>query len=139
MNVSIVPPDRISECWEEVAPLLKPAVDRSGGRFLIEDVYHLLRNGKCQLWVIFEEGVIVACCTTSFTEYPQKRMLTGQFLGGKHLSYWATKLDHVLESWGRDNGCAGIELTGRRGWVRVLKKLGWDLSFYITEKSYGKR
>ena len=28
MNVSIVPPDRVADCWEEVAPLLQPAVDR---------------------------------------------------------------------------------------------------------------
>ena len=139
MKVSIVPPDRVADCWEEVAPLLQPAVDRSGGRFLIEDVYHLLAIGENQLWVIFEEGKIVACCTTAFTEYPQKRMLTGQFLGGNNLKDWAPKLEQVLERWGRDHGCAGIELTGRKGWVRVLGKLGWDLTFYITEKNYGKR
>lgn len=139
MNISIVPPDRVAECWEEVAPLLQPAIDRSGGRFLIQDVYHLIRTGDNHLWVMFEDGIIVACCTTTFTQYPRKRMLTGQFLGGKKLSQWAYNLDIVLEKWGRDNGCDGIELTGRRGWVRVLDKLGWSLTYYITEKNYGKR
>ena len=139
MKVSIVPPERVHECWDEVAPLLQPAVDRSGGRFLMEDVYHLVATGENHLWVVFEDGVIVACCTTAFTEYPRKRMLTGQFLGGSQMTEWVPKLDAVLQQWGTDHGCSGIELTGRKGWLRVLDKIGWDITFYIMEKSYGQR
>ena len=53
------------------------------------------------------------------------------------MSEWVPALDNVLERWGRDHGCSGIELTGRKGWLRVLDKVGWSVTFYITEKDYG--
>lgn len=136
MKVSIVPYDRVAECWDEVAPLLKPAVEQSLGRFTLEDVYHLVVTQESHLWVVLDEDEIIATCTTTFTQYPRKRMLTGQFLGGTRLREWVKDLDEMLQRWGRDHGCAGIELTGRRGWVRALRDIGWNATFFITEKGY---
>jgi hypothetical protein len=116
--------------------LLKPAVEQSLGRFTLEDVYHLVVTQESHLWVVLDEDEIIATCTTTFTQYPRKRMLTGQFLGGTRLMEWMGDLDEMLQRWGMDHGCAGIELTGRRGWVRALRDIGWNATFFITEKGY---
>jgi uncharacterized membrane protein len=136
MNVSLVPVPCVPEVWDAVAPMLLKSTEMSGGRWSLEDVHSAILNEKFHLWVAMEDNVVVAAATTSFTDYPQCRMLTGQFLGGSRLKGWMEKLDAILEKWGRQHGCKGIELTGRNGWARALKAVHWAPKYTVMEKSY---
>ena len=82
MKAALVPAGLVDTCWDEVAPMLERATDRSGGRYSIEEI------------------------------------------------------DSIFRKWALDNGCSGIELTGRKGWVKALEGLGWKPSFVVVEKSY---
>ena len=136
MKISLVPPERADDVWGTVEPFLKKATEMSGGRWTTHDVLESIKLGHFHLWVAIEDSDIVAAATTSFTEYPQKRMLTGQFLGGRRLTDWVGLLDKVLQKWGRDHNCSGIELTGRNGGARARKALDWSPKFTVMEKSY---
>ena len=85
MQAALVPADLVDTCWEEVAPMLERATDRSGGRYSIEDVYNKIINEVAQLWVAIEEKDIVAAFVTEITTYGQKRMLTVHFAGGSKM------------------------------------------------------
>jgi len=136
MKISLVPPERADDVWGTVEPFLKKATEMSGGRWTTTDVLEAIKGEHFHLWIAIENSDIVAAATTSFTEYPQKRMLTGQFLGGRRLKDWVGLLDEMLKKWGLANQCAGIELTGRNGWARALKALDWSPKFTVMEKSY---
>ncbi len=136
MKISLVPSTHVDEVWETVEPFLFKATEMSDGRWTTNDVLAAAKDEHFHLWVAIEDGVIVAAATTSFTDYPGKRMLTGQFLGGKRLKDWVGLLDEMLRNWGIANQCAGIELTGRNGWARALKALDWSPKFTVMEKSY---
>ncbi len=136
MKPSIVPADFVDTCWEEVAPMLEKATDRSGGRYNIEDVYEKIVNETAQLWVMLNGEKIVAAFVTEITTYGQKKMLTVHFAGGSRMKEWLQKIDEIFRDWAIDNQCSGIELTGRKGWVKALGSLGWEPSFVVVEKSY---
>ena len=136
MRASLVPADLVGTCWDEVAPMLEKATDRSGGRYNIVDVYDKLTNDIAQLWVAMEENEIVAAFVTEITAYGQKKMLTVHFAGGSKMMEWLDEIDSIFRRWALDNGCSGVELTGRKGWVKALEGVGWKPSFVIVEKSY---
>ena len=136
MKISLVPPQCVDDVWEIVEPFLRKSTNMSGGRWTTDDVLASVKTNHFHLWVAIDGNDIVAAATTSFTDYPQKRMLTGQFLGGTHLKEWVGLLDDMLRKWGHDQNCAGIELTGRNGWARALKALDWSPKFTVMEKSY---
>ena len=126
LRISIVPHDHVDVVWEQVAPLLKRATDRSGGRYAIGDVYSLIAEDRCHLWIGFAPGMkIVGAATSVFNVYPGGKWLTAQFLGSDDMSECFDFLE-VFERWAKDNDCVGIEFSGRSGWARVLKKHGYD-------------
>jgi len=40
----------------------------------------------------------------------------------------------TLENWAVDNNCTGMEITGRRGWVKKLKLHKWEEEFVVVKK-----
>ena len=46
------------------------------------------------------------------------------FCGGKELVKWKDQMLDLLRKWAKDNGCSGIEATGRRGWAKSLQSQG---------------
>jgi hypothetical protein len=39
------------------------------------------------------------------------------------------EMHHPAAEWGRQQGCTAMSIAGRKGWQRVLKKLGYDHQF----------
>lgn len=134
-NVSLIPTELVEHVWPEVAPIMARAVPSSGGRYTINDIYAECLSGAQHLWVAFDERKnIIGCLTTRVVVYPQKRMLAGQFCAGVQMNQWQTEMLATLDSWAKDNDCAGLEMTGRFGWTRVLNKYGWRHQYNVYEK-----
>lgn len=126
LDVSLVPLEYLAQVWPVVGPMLKRATDQSEGRYELEDLRKMLACEAFQLWVIFEPDMnIVAAITSTFTQYPQGKFLSGQFLGGERLDDWKDMFLKVFDQWGRDNDCDFVELTGRAGWSKVLAPNGY--------------
>jgi len=56
------------------------------------------------------------------------------FLGGEDFLDSVVDADSVLSEWGKDHGCECLELCGRRGWERSLKKVGFKPTFVSLSK-----
>ena len=52
--ITAIPSDKILMLWEEVSPMLAPAVERSHGRWTMEFLLDALRSGQQHLWIVFE-------------------------------------------------------------------------------------
>lgn len=135
LQISLVPLFAVEKEWDRVKNLLKAATDMSGGRYRINDLKQKLTTGEFQLWVIFDQKFeIIAAITSTCTEYPDGKFLSGQFLGGSRLEDWKDKFCDVFDQWGRDCKCKSVELTGRAGWSKVLAPNGYREMYRTYQK-----
>ena len=134
-TIALVPPNYISSLWFDVRDHLAPAIDRSHGRWSLEHLYAAIANGQQHLWLAFDKDKhIDGVWTTEFIDYPCKRMLAIQFLGGSKITDWGWEMIDRTSSWAADNGCSGIEATGRAGFWKWLEQDGFTRSYTVYEK-----
>ena len=83
---------------------------------------------------------MMAAATTAFTDYPDRRLLTISFFGSREDSssrpIWFNDRELIISTlsrWAKLNGCDGIEIIGRRGWVKALEPLGFRVSSTVME------
>ena len=123
VNISLVAPDQVSFMWKKVREQLRPAVERSQGRWTLEHLLVALVSGQQNLWVAWDDfGNAKGCVTTQIVNYPNSQMLAMQYLGGKDFDEWYPNMLKNLESFALDSGCNGIEGTARFGFWKWLEK-----------------
>ena len=134
MKCSLVPPDLVEPAWPLVKPHLMRVIHMTAGRYTIHDVLEKLLSGQHQLWVAVDDdknGEIVGVITTSFLQYPSRRMLSYDLCAGTDLPLWYEEMHALVERYAKDHGCDGLEIVGRRGWGRTLKDYGWQEESFV--------
>tara|TARA_R100001129_G_C5223961_1_gene220510 strand:- start:5 stop:442 length:438 start_codon:yes stop_codon:yes gene_type:complete len=139
LQVSLVDPKYINRVWDEVEPILGKSIGSAHGRYEMKDIFKEIVNFQQHLWVVFDGRKIIAALTTSFTDYPKKKVLSGNFLGGERIMRWRDPMLKTLESWAKDNDCDGLEMTGRDGFEKVLGPYGWTPEYVVFEKMFEER
>ena len=136
--VTLVPLNYINAIWPDVESLLKGGADRTSGRWDIKSLHFAIASGEQQLWVTFNtDNKITNALTTEIVEYPNKVSLAIQFAGGDDGQANPDTMDIVLnklENYAKDVGCHCIELWGRKGFSKKLKKSGYEESLVFYEK-----
>ena len=135
-SAGIVSKEHVAGLWPVVAPLLKPAVDRSGGRISMDTVFASLEQGTHLLWIVADESTITAAFTTRVAQYPLKRMLVVECLGGSRLREWVSDTNDTLIRFAKDSNLDGIEMYGRNGWSKALAPYGWKTSMVLCEVNF---
>jgi hypothetical protein len=97
---------------------IEAALEYSGGTHIYEDIVTAVVEGKMQLWPAKK-----SCWVTEITVYPRKKVLH-VFLAGGDLTEILDMHESVVQ-WAKNQGCEGMTLAGRKGWVRALKDNGW--------------
>ena len=135
MIVSAVAPDDVSLIWHQVRGYLAKAIETSPKKYHVDDIYHGTQSGLYGLWVIIDEDndEIVAAYTTRIIEYPNRRALALDWLGGKRMNEWLELMHNTAKVYGRNKGCRHIEGYGRIAWKRVLEKVGWTPAYICYE------
>ena len=127
----------MSETAQELPPIcyelerckkwIEDALEYSGGTHEFKDIVDGVLSGQMHLWA--GEN----CCTvTLFTVYP-----TGKFL---HVFLAGGDLDEILEieksmsEFAKQSDCDALTLSGRVGWKKVLRDLGWNEQFLTLKK-----
>jgi hypothetical protein len=104
-----------NRCW----PWLQRAIRHGGDLHTRESLLRLLISGRAQLWPLANSAGV-----TLGIEYPNARILQIWLAAGKLdelLDY-----EPVVAEWARGNGYTHLEMNGRFGWRRALRKLRWD-------------
>ncbi len=124
----------VRRVWASVAPMLVPAIQYSGGRIDARSVIEWLMDGRYILWVVHtENSPPKAALVTRVARYPRRAMLAVDLCGGSGLEDWAAEADRVLRTFSRQSGLDGVELYGRQGWTRVLRRLGWQQTAVMVD------
>lgn len=114
-----VDPEKAREIWPYVLLGVSQAFHRGNGGSLSlveQDVY----SGHALIWLALSGQEIRACCITQLvvTDQGKKCQIVAAF--GSGVNDWLTHLI-TIEKYARDEGCSVIELTGRKGWARLLR------------------
>lgn len=134
IEVSIVPTEHIDTFWRQIEPLLKPAADRSHGRYLVEDIYDSIIQYDSQCWVAHHSGIIVGAAVSHQVFYPRKTVLVVAFWGGAEpLEDWGEALLNIIQRYAKEIGCDAVEAQARMGWSKRIKDYGYKKAFDVFE------
>jgi hypothetical protein len=114
--------------FERCAGWLADALEHSDGTHNMADIRAGVANGHYHLW----PGKHCAS-VTEVLQFPRRRVLNVFLSGGDLEEILIMERDFC--SWGRYLGCDGIMMTGRDGWQRKLKNLGWRKQAIVLAKS----
>ncbi len=135
VTISAVPVEMLDQIWGAVSGFLRPAVDRSHGRWSMPSLKEAIREGKQQLWIVYEgDNPITGVATTEIQDYPNRRMLAIQYLGGEDLDGWAFSMLEILEGFAVATKCEGIEATARKGFWKWMKDFDYQEAYTVFEK-----
>lgn len=133
--IALVPVEYLNHTWPDIKDQIEKAVVRSHGRWSMEALYASILNGHQQLWLAFDEDKnIDGVGTTEIAYYPAKTMIAVQFLGGDKFNSWVWDMLEKFKDFGRQNGCQGIEATGRQGFWKWLGQDGFKQSYVTFER-----
>ena len=126
MRVSLVPQEAIGSVWKDVDGILKRAVDTVKDKSEVIDILTGVYEGMYALWVVMnEDDKIEAAFTTRLIQYPRRRALALDWVGGTQMKEWEDQLIDTMKRYGNELGCSHLEGYGRKGWGRALKKYGF--------------
>jgi hypothetical protein len=140
LEISLVPIGHVSAAIPGLLPYLAESEVWSRGRSKVDDILRFVLNGQMQLWVVFckEEQKLYGHVITEVKQYPQCKMLVIQYCAGKtnYMQYAEDKMYDVLDSFAKNTGCVGIELIGRPGWGKHVKKRGYEVQSVMYQKFF---
>lgn len=103
---------------ERCRPWVEDALRRSGSLHTWEDFISLWAIGHAQLWPA-EKG----CIVTQIELYHNSKALRVWLAGGELPQILDMTRD--VAEWAKAQGCSFAEFSGRLGWEKPLKRLGW--------------
>ena len=117
------------------------AILLTDGDETLTSVRNDLRDGRRQLWMAFDAPdmirAVMAVTTRLVTFGSGRQKCEIAHIGGDGMVRWLGFLP-VIEAWAREQGCCGMRLIGRRGWVKVLAQFDYEDSAVLLEKVFGR-
>ena len=138
--ITPVPVEYLDTVWPQVEEFMARAVRTTNDKFTTQSIYDDVKRGFYTLWIIVKDDVIVTALTTRILEYPNKRGLAVDWVGGGNMVEVLALSQSTLRKCAEDNNCDHIEGYGRKAWGRCLKKYGWKPEYiaYKMELSNGR-
>ena len=126
MMITAVPIEGVDIVWEDAKRVLHKSVNTSAGKFEVEDLKQELKQGQLVLWLVMDGSEVLAALTSRVIEYPGRRAMALDWVGGKHMRKWLPLVLNTLQKYATDCECKHIEGYGRKAWGRILQRYGWQ-------------
>jgi hypothetical protein len=107
--------------------MLIEALEHSGGSHTFQNIVDSVQNEVMQFWPMEQ-----SCLVTEVINYPNIKCLH-IFLAGGDLEE-IKSIDSTLEFLCQEIGADYISLSGRRGWIKALADIGYELSHVTLAK-----
>ena len=139
MELVQIPIKELDKVWGMVEKNIKSALAYSGQLTDSEFVYDLAKEGKFQVWVIWDKnqkktndkyfGVVV----TEIIKRKHGKVCHVYIVTGRQMSKWQHLISRV-EEFAKDEGCKMMELIARPGWQKVYNNHGYKRTHVVLEK-----
>lgn len=111
------------DTWPAIHAVLAPAM--AWGGYSAAEIIDDLLSGSAQLWVKREGGDPIAAAVSQLVADDEGRFVHGKLLSGRGVTKCVDEAVDCVTEHARKVGAAGIRITGRCGWDRVLGAKGW--------------
>ena len=127
--------DQVDRVWDACAPILKKALDRCEGYHDIDDIYHRIKDGHEDLWVMFDDEIKLAA-TTRIVHYPKKSVLEIPLLATKDNGGLGDvrSMFNQVEGWAKEQGAEATVFFARIGWKKLFPE--FKLKHTLMMKDY---
>lgn len=112
-----VPLDKIDALWPIAEKYISIALEDAEDNFSLQDYKDKIDSGEYLLW-IGREGTVVVILEVS--DYHNGKECDILSIAGDGIKDWIKELGEI-EEWAKRAGCNRMYLTGRKGWIKVLK------------------
>lgn len=143
MDLVRIPKEKIDEVWILVREYIRNALIYSGSHHHADHYKDLLKDGKLQLWIIWDEkkpnvteqfnGLVLS----QIIQRSIKKVLHLPMVTGKNRQQWQDLIVKI-ENFAIDQGCDCIELIARPGWQKILDKHKYYRTHVVLEKNLKK-
>jgi hypothetical protein len=128
----------LGQCWKYI----ESSVERNNTDLIkTVDVVSRVADKQSDLWVaikvdsvkkeLFGIGEIVGCFVIGAAAYPQSTGIMAEAIGGE---FNFPDIVPVVEKYYKNLGYSFFEMTGRKGWEKVMKPLGYELTSITVYK-----
>ena len=129
-----VDPQDLSQVWDVVSEMLEPACDRSFGQETIQTLRKSLMSGGDGLFVVLEGEDVIGAVTYTVTEYDSGlRLLDINYAGGVAMESQIEAVIGMFKQLQSHFMCDRVRITGRKGWIRYMKRFGFVDTHYSVE------
>ena len=117
----LVPKNKIRVVWPQAEKLLADAIEQSRGKIVPENLYSFILSPYGQLWMANtkEPPEFIMAMVTQICAYHSVNVLRVIVAGGK-CAKAALPIMKMVEEFALQEGCGGIEVSGRVGWKKLL-------------------
>lgn len=138
-TVTPVPVEHLMSVWGDIQAALEPALETAAGKVGLDDVFLAAVEKEYVVWLVLENDAIVAVFTTRVAQYPKRKALVVDWVGGKKLFRWIDAAMSAIKDQATRNGCEHVEGYGRTAWARALKRHGFAPEYvaYRMELDHG--
>ena len=98
---------------------IEDALEYARGTHTIDDIWDGVVTGQFQFWPGDKSAII-----TEVQIYPQKKVMH-IFLAGGELNE-LLEMEKSVRAFAKTIGCNSMSISGRRGWLRIFERDGWD-------------
>lgn len=100
-------------------PYIEAALKYTKGTHNIRDIWDGIVTGNFQLWPGEKSAVV-----TEIQIYPQAKVMH-IFLAGGDLEE-LLEMEKSVRAFAETIGCNSMSISGRRGWVKIFERDGWE-------------
>jgi hypothetical protein len=115
MEIGVVPDPLDWDRWDEAKAFLEPARARGDFPSVLEE------NEELFAVLDGDELLAVATAWLSVENYVEVKLV-----GGRDRHRWLSALNDRIGAAAAEAGATRLMAIGRRGWLKELKRLGWD-------------
>ena len=133
VDVFHVPADQMDQHWPTFGPMIELAQKRLQDQCGMDDVEEWLRTGQSLLWGIYVDGEPIAAMLTAASQYPRRRVMVIEMIGGSNADLWSEAALNELARVSKAAGFDAIETHARAGWSKMAKQYMFKLKHVAYE------
>ena len=134
MEHRVISHEELADRWHEIKDYVNESLVHGLGDVSAHDLFIECLQNICQCWLVEEEDELIGVAITRILRYKKySELVIVTTTTNKWFEVGPTVLEDI-EQFARDMDCKYTSLYGRKGWVRALKKYGYEQPYTILMK-----